>query len=315
MPPPFLSLAVCFAFAVVPLFAPCSALYASDKNAGTSGAQFLKIGGGARSAGMGEAFTAVADDVDAVVWNPAGLGRLSSAEFTASHSQWLQSADYDFLAGAYPAPWGTLGLGFATLSFDGIEKRGADTDTADGTFGARDAAYSLSYGKTFGEDWSLGVTARYIQQKIDSESASAFAGDAGLLWRTPHRPLSLGFTVKNLGSEVKFVDEGDPLPLTLALGGAYRMMEDRLTLGLDLRQPNDAGLQYGAGVELAQPLPWEMKGALRAGHSSAGDDITDGLTGLSVGAGLTWREWGFDMAWVPYGLLGSTFRYSLLVKF
>ena len=36
---------------------------------------FLTIGPGARSAGMGEAFVAVADDPTATYWNPAGLGR------------------------------------------------------------------------------------------------------------------------------------------------------------------------------------------------------------------------------------------------
>src|SRR4029077_8125627 len=40
---------------------------------GTSGAQFLKIGPGARPVGMGEAFTGVPDDIHAIYWNPAGL--------------------------------------------------------------------------------------------------------------------------------------------------------------------------------------------------------------------------------------------------
>jgi hypothetical protein len=42
----------------------------------TSGADFLLIGSGARSEGMGGAFTAVADDVNALTFNPAGLALL-----------------------------------------------------------------------------------------------------------------------------------------------------------------------------------------------------------------------------------------------
>ena len=56
-------------------------------------------------------------------------------------------------------------------------------------------------------------------------------------------------------------------------------------------------------------------GFLRAGYTTAGSDVTEGLTGVSMGGGLAWRHFGFDMAWVPYGALGNTFRYALLVKF
>jgi hypothetical protein len=49
---------------------------ASQLNAGVSDAAvlFLRIAAGARAAGMGEAFVAVADDATTTHWNPAGLG-------------------------------------------------------------------------------------------------------------------------------------------------------------------------------------------------------------------------------------------------
>ncbi|MEW5925523.1 MAG: hypothetical protein AB1746_16195, partial [Candidatus Zixiibacteriota bacterium] len=36
---------------------------------------FLRIAAGARAAGMGEAYVAIADDATATHWNPAGLGQ------------------------------------------------------------------------------------------------------------------------------------------------------------------------------------------------------------------------------------------------
>src|SRR4030065_2894086 len=36
---------------------------------------FLRIAAGARAAGMGESFVAIADDATATHWNPAGLGK------------------------------------------------------------------------------------------------------------------------------------------------------------------------------------------------------------------------------------------------
>lgn len=290
-------------------------VFAGNKNAGTSGAQFLKIGAGARPAAMGEAFTAVADDVNAIAWNPAGLGRLPSPEFTTMHSQWFQEADYEFAAAAYPTALGTFGIGFNSFSVGDIERRAADTDAADGTFKSADSAYTLAYAKSLGENWSAGAGVTYLRQQLAGESAAAVSGSAGVLWRTPHEPLTLGLAVRHFGSEVKFVDEGDPLPMTATLGAGYRACGDRLRLGLDLRRPRDNDLQYGAGLEFAQPLPWEMAGSLRAGYNSAGTDPSDGLTGVSAGMGLSWRNWGFDAAWVPYGVLGNTFRYSFLVRF
>lgn len=296
------------------LFAFSCSLFASNKNVGTTGGQFLKIGAGARPVGMGEAFTGLADDVNAIAWNPAGLGRLSSPQFTAMHSQWFQEADYEFVAAAYPFAWGTLGLGMSSLSVDNIEKRLADTDAPDGVFDSRDAAYTLSYGLALGDDWAVGANAGYVRQQLDGQSAGAVSADVGGLWRTPHDPLTVGLAVRHIGSELKFVDEGDPLPLVTTLGLGYKLLEDRLSLGVDVRLPRDNDVQFGGGAEFSQPVVGDLTGSLRAGYNTAGTD-PDGLTGLSAGLGLSWRQWGFDVAWVPYGDLGQTFRYALVVKF
>ncbi|MBI4396536.1 MAG: PorV/PorQ family protein, partial [Elusimicrobia bacterium] len=263
----------------------------------------------------GEAYTALADDANSVAWNPAGLGRLSAPQFTAMHAQWFQEADYEFLAAAYPFGWGTLGVGFVSLSVEGIEKRLTDNDTADSTFDSLDAAYTLSYGTSLSENWTAGLSATFINQELDGRTASGVSGDAGCQWQTPHRPLTLALAVRRAGSGLKFVDESDPLPMTVAAGAAYKVLEDRVRIGLDLRRPNDNDLQYSLGTEFEQPFPWELAGILRAGYNSAGTDPTDGLSGVSIGMGLTWRGFRFDTAWVPYGVLGNTFRYAFLIEF
>ena len=53
---------------------------------GTTGAQFLKIGTGARPVAMGYAFSAVADDLNALYWNPAGLALQMDRQMTANSS-------------------------------------------------------------------------------------------------------------------------------------------------------------------------------------------------------------------------------------
>src|SRR5262245_37558041 len=113
--------------------------------AGTSGAAFLKIAPGARAAALGEAYTALADDSSAILWNPAGLARLKKAEVSATRAQWLQEGSHDFLAGAIPTQYGSFALSIVSLSIPDIQKRAADTADADGTFDSRDTAYSAGY--------------------------------------------------------------------------------------------------------------------------------------------------------------------------
>src|SRR5277367_2440442 len=84
-------------------------------------AAFLKIGVGARPIGMGNAFTGVADDINALAWNPAGLSQLTSREMGAMDAEMFADTRYDFVGYAQPLisgegeNYGTLGLGVQYL--------------------------------------------------------------------------------------------------------------------------------------------------------------------------------------------------------
>jgi hypothetical protein len=56
------------------LTAPAASVRAAD-GAGNAAYQFLRLGSGARIEALGEAGTAMAEGIDALVWNPARLGR------------------------------------------------------------------------------------------------------------------------------------------------------------------------------------------------------------------------------------------------
>jgi len=91
------------------IFMLVSSLYAqTNENAGTCVGQFLKIGAGARACGMGEAFCAVANDVNAIYWNPAGLMQVKEKEATFMHNEWLYDLKYEFLAYCEPTTRGVM---------------------------------------------------------------------------------------------------------------------------------------------------------------------------------------------------------------
>jgi len=287
--------------------------FGSDQ-VGTSGAEFLKIGPGARPAGMGGAFTGVADDIHAIYWNPAGLGTLKTPEITGMHMQYFQSIQYEFAAFAYPTgEHGTWGFAVTNLHTDNIDRRTDDTDTAINQFGASDNAYWLSYGYALTPRLSLGANAKYIHQTLDSIDSNAYAGDGGILYDADWHDLRLGASVLNLGSKVKFVKESDPLPLTYRMGGSMPFLSRSLLLSSDLVVPRDHQVELDFGSEYKRPLMRGVAASMRAGYQTA-NDVT-GFSGVSFGGGLEVGRAAFDFAWVPFGDLGNTYRFSLHVKF
>ncbi|HBU69529.1 MAG TPA: hypothetical protein DEE98_04000 [Elusimicrobia bacterium] len=298
----------------------CAApLFAGRADVGTSGAVFLKIAPGARPSGLGEAFGGVANDVNSIFYNPAGASRVRQPEFMAQYGVWFQSINYNVLGFVYPTETaGSFGLGIISLSMADIEKRTSDTEDPDGKFGASDFAYILCYARSVLSNLSAGVNFKLISQKIDTQSATAYAADAGVLWDTPLKNLSAGLSVQNAGTAIKFVSEEDPLPLNIKGGFGYIWQvtkKSELTGAFDINYPRDNDIMYNIGAEYRQVFPAEIAGSVRAGYKTVTQEKLGGNSGLTAGAGISWRQFNVDFAWVPYGLLGDTFRYSLNVKF
>lgn len=313
----------------------------NSKSAGTSGAAFLKIGAGARPTGMGGAYTAVGDDVNSIYWNPSGLSRIKDKnEFVAMRAEMFQSIQYNFFAFAHPmGEYGTIGVGLINLNITGIESRTADSDAPDSTFSSNDSAYALAYAKklTFGglpsydEEGGLhvGLSGKAIRQTLAGEAANTFAADLGAMYQMSVRPLSIGLAIQNVGAKQKFKSESDPLPLTIQLGTGYRLGEDwaisglktdhrktGLLLALDIHAPRDSDPSVRGGLEFTHGWSENTVSSVRAGYETGRQRQIEGReSGVAAGAGVAYKFFAFDFAWVPYGNLGNTFRYSIKLRF
>jgi hypothetical protein len=281
-------------------------------------AQFLKIGVGARSAGLGGACTAAANDVTAMSWNPAGLSLLSKRELGAMHAELASDLRYDYAGYAAPLGLGTIGAGAAYLSQGSLVGRD-ETGRITGGFGASDAAASLSYGAPVNSRLRLGATARYIQSRIGALSAQTAAFDLGALYRLgnwgPGVP-TLGFAAQNMGPGLNFGGSSAPLPLTLAAGLGYQLPAG-WTLAADYKnRPNSGSSEISVGTEYAVVSNF----ALRAGYASnhgpiSGLSRAGDLTGFAAGFGLRLGGYSLDYSMTPFGGLGNAQRFGLGARF
>ncbi|MDD5302460.1 MAG: PorV/PorQ family protein [Elusimicrobia bacterium] len=318
------------ALLMLALLLPAGRASAVSSAAGTSGAQFLKLGSGARAGAMGDAFTAIADDAFSAYYNPAGLARLQRPQLAGAHSALFQGVSYQSLAVVIPFGRGegrerietegnkhAIGLSIYYLGVGDIERRTGDSTLPVGTFNSADSAYALSYSYAPSDRLSLGFTGKYIHESIDSYSGSAMAADVGVLYRVnPHteKPITLGGSIRNIGNRIGYVSsETDPLPTTVVVAAAAALTKG-ITLDLDLGKSRDSNLYAALGAEGRHSLTEGITGSIRGGFNSSRRD-NGGLAGLSAGGGLSFQKAAFDFAWIPFGALGDAFRFSLLVKF
>ena len=302
-----LAVAICFFFL-------CSFSFA--EGVGSTGAQFLKIGLGARPLAMGGAFGAVADDTNAINYNPASLTRIEKKEASATYLKYFEDVNAGFIGyTGIVAEKHYVGAGLTYLQVTDIEKRDLN-ETSLGDFGATDMALSLSYARKdiankLLENLSIGGNLKFINQNIDNETAFAVALDISAYYPADEK-LSLAINIQNISNGIKFVDESDPLPLNIKVGAAYKLIKD-LTVACDLDEyiiDNKLYASIGAEYWVKDVL------ALRSGYRFGYDtDSLGGIVGLGVGAGF--RFWGLtlDYAFVPFGDLGDTHRISFGASF
>ena len=312
---------------------------------GTSAVSFLEIGVGSRAVGMGGAFVAMADDVTALYWNPAGIARLNRVESIFIHAEWIADTDFDFAGVVIPLnSSSSIGFQFTSLTMGDMKVRTVFFPEGTGeVFTSSDVSMGITYAYNFTDRFSFGVTGKYIQEKIWHMKASTLALDLGTLFNTQYHGFRLGMSVTNFGNKMQLkgrdtaiivdidpVKAGNndkipghldtdkwPLPLLFRVGIAFELLDDefqRLSFSTTAQHPNNNPESMNFGMEYAvQEMIF-----LRVGYQSLYlDDSEEGLTaggGLSYGMNDSWGM-NFDYSWSDFGVLSPIHRFSLGIEF
>ncbi|HIB72788.1 MAG TPA: PorV/PorQ family protein [Candidatus Marinimicrobia bacterium] len=199
------------------------------KRVGKSGFGFLKISPSARAAGMGDAFTAVANDVTAIFYNPAGLINIESFDFSFNHTDWIVNSS--IISGVIAMPFGrrgNLGLGFIKFDTEDFEETTVLEPEGTGRMiQAGDIALSLAYAIRLTDNLSFGFKTQYIEETIDKDKAKAITADFSTYYRTGFRDLTLAMIMKNFGPEAKFLSDKFKLPLYFNINTAMSIIGEQ----------------------------------------------------------------------------------------
>jgi opacity protein-like surface antigen len=304
---------------------------------GTVGAQFLKIGMGARYVAMGEASIACVNDAYAMYWNPAALTEITGSNLSLTNVDWILDVQLNHASfGKSLDPYSAFGVSITALTMGNMEITTVEEPEGTGeTFTSSSYALTLGYARRLTDRFSAGVSGKYIWEGISEERASGFAFDFGTLFYTGFRSLRIGMNISNLGPELKLEgpeldtyhnpQPGNPnyddvqaklavdpydLPLTFRVGAAYDLVdspESRFTVTAEAKHPSDNVQQASLGGE----YQWKEMFSLRGGYKLNYEE--EGLTlggGVKVNVGKN-TEMDISYAWADFSHLSSVHRFSL----
>ena len=155
---------------------------------GTSAANFLKIGVGAKALGMGEAFTTQAGDVSSIYWNPSGIASVDNVQILLNHYDYIADIYFDYGAVAFPlGSVGVIGIHFSYLGMPDIERTTIIEPEGNGEMvSASSYSAGLSYARALTDRFSMGATIKMVRENLWHTNATGYAVDIGLILSLIH---------------------------------------------------------------------------------------------------------------------------------
>lgn len=309
---------------------------AGDFNkAGRTALQFLKIGIGARPAGMGEACIANISGSNAVFWNAAAITNLQRMDASFDYTSWF--GDINFTSGAMGYrinPSIVLAVDYLSMNYGNIDEAFVtsptgrlDTRTGD-TFTGSDLSVGFTIAKQFTDKLSIGIRTKYLREDLFTYSSSLLAFDVGTYYDTGWKGVRLAMSAQNFADKARWVQTGTKqkreyeIPLMFRIGTSIDLLggedlllggnpeRNRLSFNIDAIHTNDYAERLNVGMEY-----WLFdRIALRCGYRA---NRAEGQlsAGGSIKVGMNDFHLVLHYAYVDYDYLISTHRFNLSFDF
>jgi Tfp pilus assembly protein PilF len=258
---------------------------------------------------MGEAYSAVADDVFALGWNPAGLNQLREPQLALMHNEWSSSLGLrqEYLAYGQRTGMGGIAVAVNYFSLGELEKR-TTSGALDGAVGGYDISGSLGWGFALAKNVDAGLNLEYGMESLYGTSSSAYGGGLGLNWRALSN-VNIAVAALHLGA----ASGGFSTPGQANVGVAADFFKRSLLFAVEgSKGLNDEASAGKAGMEWWLFDLLALRGGYRSRFGAPEGDLGSGLT---AGLGIKYGILRVDYAYVPYGTLSTTHRLAAMLNF
>lgn len=255
---------------------------------------FVKLTTNARAVAMGDAYSAVGNDISAIFYNPAGITQLETERaVTAGYSKWIVGSSLGTFAFAVKTNVATFGVSAIYFQTEEFEERTSQNPAGTGRMvRGSDIAVGFTVAKQLTDKLSFGGQIRYIKEDLDLIDFSTVDVNFGTVFFTGYRSTRLAMSLRNLGSDKEVVAQKARIPTVFYISGAgeiYGNLGDPLSITASVEQAffTDYAARYYFGAEA-----WiNNMLALRAGYKTRHDSES-----WSIGAGLRHSIGGQNMS-------------------
>jgi hypothetical protein len=254
------------------------------QDGGVPGA-LLNYGVTPRTIAMGKTFTGLADDQEAIYYNPAGLTQLLTHNIKASHLL-LYGAQLNYLGYAIPTKrYGSLSLGIINLGASGIDSRDTLLNQYQ-TFGFTQNCFIFTYAYQPFRLFSFGANFKLMTSKIAQYGAVGMGGDLGLFF-FPRGDITFGIACQNIfGPRLTHYEETETVPLTFRGGSAIKLYNGRVIIAVDVVKNilEYTSVEPHVGVEFTPVYPnLSLRGGFDKNSLNFGVGFKEDLSKLSLG--------------------------------
>ncbi len=287
---------------------------------GESGMIFMRLSPDARGNSLAGSIIGNVDTLSSLVWNPAGLAKMTKKNVQFSYTRWIADMNHIYLAYGMPLvkiKYGKIATSLVFFSQGLLDQTtGLDTDLSG--LDSYDLSLTVGYGKTFGSA-QIGGSLHYITSKILGESLSGMALDFGTQYAFDKKKrYKAGFVLKNVGFNT--MSESMPMLVQLGFGAKFLQASDIILANIS---GDYVVAEQDMIVRLGMEYGIKKMVFLRAGYKyESGSSTLGGVKGLTLGIGGNFKPaidfvktFNADITWIPVGELGNSVQFTIGAKF
>ncbi len=281
---------------------------------------FLRNDVSPRAAALAGSFVTITGDPNSIFYNPAALSTLETPMGSIGFFKHLLDINSGYASYSQPfEDLGYFGAGILYTNYGTFEETD-DLGNNLGTFSATDLAVTIGYSTVFEDNLHCGANVKFIYSSIAGYKSTGLAADLGVLYGVPETKVTIGASIRNIGSQLtSYISTKEDLPLDVVIGASVVPKGLPLLLNFNFHKLNESqpnfsdrfrAFSVGGEFTLSKVLQVrvgydnEKRKDLKIGTST-------GLGGFSGGVGISVSDYKVDYSLSSLGKIGNLHRISI----